>query len=85
MCAEAAICALRRRYPQIYSSSQKLLLDVSSISVTATDFLAAMAKTVAASQRAVSSPAKALAPALAPLLGSELAALLAGQIGRAHV
>ncbi|XP_046875048.1 ATPase family AAA domain-containing protein 2-like isoform X1 [Hypomesus transpacificus] len=78
VCAEAALCALRRRYPQIYASSQKLLLDVSSISVSATDFLAAMAKTVAASQRAVSSPAKALAPALAPLLGSELTALLDG-------
>uniref|UniRef100_A0A3P9IK93 AAA+ ATPase domain-containing protein n=1 Tax=Oryzias latipes TaxID=8090 RepID=A0A3P9IK93_ORYLA len=33
VCTEAALCALRRRYPQIYSTSQKLLLDVSSISL----------------------------------------------------
>lgn len=76
LCAEAALCALRRRYPQIYSTSQKLLLDVSSISITSRDFLAAMAKTVAASQRAVSSPAKALTPVVAPLLGPALSALL---------
>ncbi|CAM1299308.1 ATAD2B (predicted), partial [Pycnogonum litorale] len=31
LCAEATLIALRRRYPQIYSSKQKLVLDVSSI------------------------------------------------------
>ncbi|XP_030639024.1 ATPase family AAA domain-containing protein 2 [Chanos chanos] len=72
VCAEAALCALRRRYPQIYASSQKLLLDVSSISVTGRDFLSAMRKTVPASQRAVASPAKALTPVIQPLLGATL-------------
>ncbi|XP_051574351.1 ATPase family AAA domain-containing protein 2-like isoform X2 [Myxocyprinus asiaticus] len=72
VCAEAALCALRRRYPQIYASSQKLLLDVESISVSGRDFLTAMRKIVPASQRAVASPAKALTPVIEPLLNSAL-------------
>ncbi|KAL1259935.1 hypothetical protein QQF64_010512 [Cirrhinus molitorella] len=72
ICSEAALCALRRRYPQIYASSQKLLLDVESISVGGQDFLSAMRKIVPASQRAVASPAKALTPVIEPLLSSAL-------------
>ncbi|XP_037533049.1 ATPase family AAA domain-containing protein 2 [Nematolebias whitei] len=70
VCSEAALCALRRRYPQIYSSSQKLLLDVNSIVITHKDFMSAMSKMVPAAQRAVVSPAKALLPAIRPLLNS---------------
>ncbi|KAG9355751.1 hypothetical protein JZ751_000589 [Albula glossodonta] len=76
VCAEAALCALRRRYPQIYSTSQKLQLDVASISIEGRDFLTAMRKTVPASYRAVSSPAKALTPIIQPLLGRALASIL---------
>uniref|UniRef100_A0A673MXZ7 ATPase family AAA domain-containing protein 2 n=1 Tax=Sinocyclocheilus rhinocerous TaxID=307959 RepID=A0A673MXZ7_9TELE len=72
VCSEAALCALRRRYPQIYASSQKLLLDVESISVSGRDFLSATRKIVPASQRAVASPAKALTPVIEPLLSSAL-------------
>lgn len=72
VCSEAALCALRRHYPQIYASSQKLLLDVESISVSGRDFLSAMRKIVPASQRAVASPAKALTPVIEPLLSSAL-------------
>uniref|UniRef100_A0A4W4E9X3 ATPase family AAA domain-containing protein 2 n=1 Tax=Electrophorus electricus TaxID=8005 RepID=A0A4W4E9X3_ELEEL len=76
VCAEAALCALRRRYPQIYASSQKLLLDVASISVRACDFLSAMRRIVPSSQRAVGTPAKALAPAVRPLLAGALGCAL---------
>uniref|UniRef100_A0A671WDC1 ATPase family AAA domain-containing protein 2 n=1 Tax=Sparus aurata TaxID=8175 RepID=A0A671WDC1_SPAAU len=72
VCSEAALCALRRRYPQIYSSSQKLVLDVNSIAITSKDFMSAMSKMVPASQRAVVSPAKALIPAIRPLLSAAL-------------
>uniref|UniRef100_A0A671MLB0 ATPase family AAA domain-containing protein 2 n=1 Tax=Sinocyclocheilus anshuiensis TaxID=1608454 RepID=A0A671MLB0_9TELE len=72
VCSEAALCALRRRYPQIYASSQKLLLDVESISVSGRDFLSATRKIVPASQRAVASPAKALTAVIEPLLSSAL-------------
>ncbi|XP_071326843.1 ATPase family AAA domain-containing protein 2-like isoform X2 [Trachinotus anak] len=76
VCSEAALCALRRRYPQIYSSSQKLVLDVNSIAITNKDFMSAMSKMVPAAQRAVVSPAKALIPAIRPLLSSALQNIL---------
>ncbi|XP_063735979.1 ATPase family AAA domain-containing protein 2-like isoform X2 [Eleginops maclovinus] len=76
VCSESVLCALRRRYPQIYSSSQKLVLDVSSIAITSKDFLSAMSKMVPAAQRAVVSPAKALIPAIRPLLSAALQNIL---------
>ncbi|KFQ15141.1 ATPase family AAA domain-containing protein 2, partial [Leptosomus discolor] len=76
LCAEAALCALRRRYPQIYTSSVKLQLDLASINITAKDFVTAMQKTVPASQRAVASPGRALSPVSKPLLENTLARIL---------
>ncbi|NXT42576.1 ATAD2 protein, partial [Pelecanoides urinatrix] len=76
LCAEAALCALRRRYPQIYKSSEKLQLDIASIKITAKDFVMAMQKTVPASQRAVASPGRALSPISKPLLENTLARIL---------
>ncbi|XP_042566591.1 ATPase family AAA domain-containing protein 2 isoform X2 [Clupea harengus] len=76
VCAEAALCALRRRYPQIYRSSEKLVLDISSITINSCDFVTAMRKLVPASQRSMSSPAKALIPTVQPLLGSALGNIL---------
>uniref|UniRef100_UPI003AACCDE9 ATPase family AAA domain-containing protein 2-like isoform X1 n=1 Tax=Centroberyx gerrardi TaxID=166262 RepID=UPI003AACCDE9 len=76
VCSEAALCALRRRYPQIYSSSQKLVLDVNSIAIGNRDFMSAMANMVPAAQRAVVSPAKALIPAIRPLLSTALQNIL---------
>lgn len=76
ICAEAALCALRRRYPQIYTSSVKLQLDISSISITAKDFVMAMQKTIPASQRTVASPGHALSTISKPLLGNTLQKLL---------
>uniref|UniRef100_M4A3D6 ATPase family AAA domain-containing protein 2 n=1 Tax=Xiphophorus maculatus TaxID=8083 RepID=M4A3D6_XIPMA len=76
VCSEAALCALRRRYPQIYSSSQKLVLDVNSIVIASKDFKCAMSKMVPAAQRAMVSPAKALIPAIRPLLNATLQTVL---------
>lgn len=42
LCTEAALSALRRRYPQIYESNDKLLIDVNSIEVMKKDFIKAM-------------------------------------------
>ncbi|XP_022801398.1 ATPase family AAA domain-containing protein 2-like [Stylophora pistillata] len=72
LCTEAALFALRRRYPQIYSSTRKLLLDVNSIEVTAKDFQKAMTTIIPASQRSVVSPARALSPLMGPLLKKTL-------------
>ncbi|XP_073530159.1 ATPase family AAA domain-containing protein 2B isoform X3 [Phyllobates terribilis] len=68
LCTEAALIALRRRYPQIYASSQKLQLDVSSVVLGAHDFYHAMTNIVPASQRAVMSPGHALSLVIRPLL-----------------
>ncbi|NXJ93769.1 ATAD2 protein, partial [Corythaixoides concolor] len=76
LCAEAALCALRRRYPQIYKSSEKLQLDIASIKIAAKDFVMAMQKTLPASQRAVASPGQALSPISKPLLENTLARIL---------
>lgn len=76
VCTEAALCALRRRYPQIYGTSQKLLLDVSSISVSSCDFVAAIRKMKPASQRSTACPAKPLSPVVRPLLGTALRHIL---------
>ncbi|XP_078101557.1 ATPase family AAA domain-containing protein 2-like [Sander vitreus] len=76
VCTEAALCALRRRYPQIYATSQKLLLDVSSIAVGSCDFVAAMRKMSPASQRSAALPAKPLSPVVQALLGGALRDIL---------
>ncbi|NXA47580.1 ATAD2 protein, partial [Nothocercus julius] len=75
-CAEAALCALRRRYPQIYRSTEKLQLDVSSIKITAKDFFMAMEKIVPASQRSAASPGQALSPIFKPLLNNTFKRIL---------
>ncbi|MEE6463204.1 hypothetical protein FKM82_005816 [Ascaphus truei] len=76
VCAEAALCAVRRRYPQIYTTSEKLQLDVSTIKITARDFVVAMQKTVPAAQRAVVSPGQALSSIIQPLLQNTLQSIL---------
>ncbi|XP_069092116.1 ATPase family AAA domain-containing protein 2B isoform X2 [Pleurodeles waltl] len=68
LCTEAALIALRRRYPQIYHSSEKLQLDVSSVVLGAQDFFSAIKKIVPASQRAIICPGHALTPIIKPLL-----------------
>ncbi|XP_023607728.1 ATPase family AAA domain-containing protein 2 isoform X4 [Myotis lucifugus] len=76
ICSEAALCALRRRYPQIYNTSEKLQLDLSSITISAKDFEVAMQKMIPASQRAVTSPGQALSTIVKPLLQSTVHQIL---------
>ncbi|KAM6228021.1 ATPase family AAA domain-containing protein 2-like [Porphyrio hochstetteri] len=76
LCAEAVLCALRRHYPQIYRSNEKLPIDVDSLQVTAEDFLVAMEKITPASQRTLASPGRALCPISKPLLENSLARIL---------
>ncbi|KAJ3583061.1 hypothetical protein NHX12_034506 [Muraenolepis orangiensis] len=76
LCTEATLMALRRRYPQIYGSSVKLQLDVSSITLGPCDFSKALRTIVPASQRALAPSGRALAPALRPLLDTSLSLVL---------
>ena len=76
MCAEAALFALRRRYPQIYSTNEKLVINAESIRVSACDFHNALQSIVPASQRSSLSPAHSLSSTVFPLLAAQLDALL---------
>lgn len=76
LCTETALVALRRRYPQIYGSSVKLQLDVTSIVLGPGDFSKAMRTIVPASQRALAPPGRVLSPTLRPLLASSLSLVL---------
>ncbi|KAM6915109.1 ATPase family AAA domain-containing protein 2B [Xenentodon cancila] len=76
LCTEAALMALRRRYPQIYGSSVKLKLDVTSIVLGPGDFSKAMRTIVPASQRALTPPGRAISPILRPLLANSFSLVL---------
>jgi hypothetical protein len=69
LCTEAALNAIQRRYPQIYTSNKKLLIDPSSISVAPIDFLKSYEKIIPSSARSTSSGAVPLPPKVEPLLG----------------
>ncbi|KAF7690332.1 hypothetical protein HF521_012136 [Silurus meridionalis] len=73
LCTEASLAALRRRYPQIYSSSQRFKLDVGSIVLGPQDFGHALRSIVPAAQRALAPPGRALSCSLRPLLERSLA------------
>ena len=51
LCAEASLAALRRRYPQVYTSSQRLKIDPESVKVLRVDFEKALDTVVPASRR----------------------------------
>jgi SpoVK/Ycf46/Vps4 family AAA+-type ATPase len=76
LCAESALVALRRIYPQIYASSEKLVINPERILVQPRDFLQAMEKITPASQRVELSPACPLSPAIHCLLSRHMKQLI---------
>lgn len=76
LCAEAALLALRRRYPQVYNSREKLLLDLSQINVERRDFEQAVQRLVPASQRSATASGKPLSSVMSPLLDNLLQQLI---------
>lgn len=68
LCTESALNAVQRRYPQIYRSNQKLLIDPKTIEVTPKDFMMSIKKIVPSSERSTSSGASSLPKAVEPLL-----------------
>lgn len=72
LCTEAALNAVQRSYPQIYSSDQKLLIDPESIRITAKDFLISIAQMVPSSERSTTSGASPLPDHVRPLLNGNL-------------
>ncbi len=76
LCTEAALFALRRRYPQIYNSTEKLVLDTTKIRISSTDFQNALKMIVPTAQRSDSSVARALPPHLHCVFVPSLRSLL---------
>ncbi|CAL1716188.1 unnamed protein product [Somion occarium] len=72
LCTEAALNAIQRRYPQIYRSTDRLLLDPDSIKVQLRDFMVSIKKLVPSSARAAAPEAASLPTQLSPLLASTL-------------
>jgi ATPase family AAA domain-containing protein 2 len=51
LCTEATLNAVRRRYPQIYASTKKLLVDPAKIKISLSDFVEAFNRLVPSSHR----------------------------------
>ncbi|RWS17952.1 ATPase family AAA domain-containing protein 2-like protein [Dinothrombium tinctorium] len=68
LCAEAALIALKRRYPQIYKSRAKLLLNTDEINISINDFITATKKIVPSIQRSTNSCSRPLSIVVKPLL-----------------
>ncbi|KAJ5641067.1 hypothetical protein N7528_000692 [Penicillium herquei] len=73
LCTEAALNAVQRRYPQIYKSDKKLIINPKHIDVLPKDFMIAVKKMVPSSERSTSSGASALPQNVEPLLRQALA------------
>ncbi len=76
MCTEAALFALRRKYPQIYNTTEKLVLDTTQISVSASDFHNAVKAIVPTAQRSDDAIALSLPESVRPLYLQSLKSLL---------
>ncbi|KAL6780017.1 hypothetical protein ACKKBG_A14680 [Auxenochlorella protothecoides x Auxenochlorella symbiontica] len=73
LCTEASLAALRRRYPQVYDTQDRLVLDLQAVRVERADFQAALRGLTPASHRAaVEAVARPLPAHLAPLLRAQL-------------
>ncbi|KAI0689103.1 hypothetical protein BC835DRAFT_1418799 [Cytidiella melzeri] len=72
LCTEAALNAVQRRYPQIYKSSDRLLLQPESINAELRDFMISVKKMVPSSARATAPAASPLPDQLVPLLQEAL-------------
>ncbi|KAF8173780.1 hypothetical protein K438DRAFT_1849984 [Mycena galopus ATCC 62051] len=72
LCTEAALNAVQRRYPQIYKTTERLLLKPDTIEVGLRDFMISIKKLVPAAARSSASVAAPLPQQLTPLLGDAL-------------
>ncbi|KAF9110542.1 ATPase AAA domain-containing protein 2B [Mortierella sp. AM989] len=68
LCTEAALRAIRRRYPQIYESNEKLQINASSIVVEEVDMLKSAKSLTPASYRVTGATASPLPENIKPLL-----------------
>lgn len=72
LCTEAALNAIQRTYPQIYSSLEKLVVNPEKITVHASDFMISIKKLIPSSERSATSGARPLPKSIEPLLTDQL-------------
>ncbi|XP_074320047.1 ATPase family AAA domain-containing protein At1g05910 [Silene latifolia] len=72
LCTEAAIRAFREKYPQVYTSDDKFLIDVDSVRVEKTHFFDAMSTITPAAHRGSIVHSRPLSAVVAPCLGRHL-------------
>lgn len=72
LCTEAAVHSLRRSFPQIYETEQKLVLDPSAVRVTKKDFLVAQQSITPAAHRSATLHARPIPELLHLLLSQHL-------------
>ncbi|KAG8627598.1 hypothetical protein KVT40_005081 [Elsinoe batatas] len=72
LCTEAALNAVQGTFPQIYSSTKKLLIDPAQIKVLAKDFMISVNKIVPSSERSASTGSAPLKKNVEPLLRQSL-------------
>ncbi|KAJ0162895.1 Tat-binding -like protein 7 [Colletotrichum tanaceti] len=68
LCTEAALNAIQRTYPQVYSSKDKLIVNPDNISIHATDFMLSIKKMIPSSERSAGTGAAPLPKGVEPLL-----------------
>lgn len=71
LCTEAALSSIQRKYPQIYRSNDKLMVDPAKLKVNHKDFMLALKKIVPSSARQTGSSAEPLPPSVQPLLENQ--------------
>lgn len=76
LCTEAVLQGLRRTYPQIYMTSNRLLLDPGRVEVKKQDFMQASSILIPSSQRVTLCAGRKLQPFMEPLLGPPLEELI---------
>ncbi|QLQ77807.1 hypothetical protein HG537_0A00540 [Torulaspora globosa] len=68
LCTEAALLSIQRKYPQIYRSDEKLLVDPNEVKVSTSDFMLALKKIVPSSARSTGNTSQPLPDNVKPLL-----------------
>ncbi|KAG7666198.1 YTA7 [[Candida] subhashii] len=77
LCTEAALHSIQRKYPQIYSTNEKLQVDPKKVKVIAKDFMKAIEKIIPSSARSTSSGSAPLPEHLKPLLQDNMNEIIA--------
>ncbi|KAL0326315.1 UNVERIFIED_CONTAM: ATPase family AAA domain-containing protein [Sesamum radiatum] len=72
LCTEAAIRAFRERYPQVYTSDDKFLIDVDAVKVEKYHFVEAMSTITPAARRGSIVNSRPLSPVVSPCLQRHL-------------